>query len=359
MKIYCFKRYIRKKRIDGQQSDIFSIVKGVGIILMVIGHANSPFHDFIYLFHMPLFFMISGFFFNPNKIYTKKAFFFKRLNRLYIPFVFWNILFLFLHNILYKYGIYSTQYIGSEEYILHIAKIFLFTDAEPILAPLWFLKSLFIGNISVLFVFFVTSRLKLEENIQRMLRLVIFIFALLVGFIIKKFEGHFFYDLHRELITMFLVYLGFMLAKCQKSFLLPNFMLLIVCFLVLCVCSQFFTFEFAAAIIVNPIIMIMISILGFYMIYTFSSYIQRIKILSSVLIYVGKHTMPILILHLFAFKMLSLILDGNWGLHTMDGHFIKYVGDYWWSWILFSLVGVAFPISCIWLYKQVKCLIRF
>lgn len=55
---------------------------------MVIGHASSPFHDFIYLFHMPLFFMISGFFFNPEKIFKKKAFLIKKLNRLYIPFVF-------------------------------------------------------------------------------------------------------------------------------------------------------------------------------------------------------------------------------------------------------------------------------
>lgn len=63
-----------QKWSDSHQSEIFSIVKGIGIILMVIGHASSPFHDFIYLFHMPLFFMISGFFFNPEKIFKKKHF---------------------------------------------------------------------------------------------------------------------------------------------------------------------------------------------------------------------------------------------------------------------------------------------
>lgn len=344
-----------QKWSDSHQSEIFSIVKGIGIILMVIGHASSPFHDFIYLFHMPLFFMISGFFFNPEKIFKKKAFLIKKLNRLYIPFVFWNILFLFLHNIFYKYDIYPSVYVEFEEYVQHIIKIVLFTGAEPLLSPLWFLKSLFIGNIFILFVFFVSSSLKMQENRQIMLRLMIFISALLVGFVIKKFEGYFFYDLHRELITMFLVYLGFIVAKYQKFFLLPNFMLFVICFVVLYVCSRYFTFDFAVAMIVNPIIMVIISAIGFYMVYTFSFYIYRLGIVSSALIYIGKHTMPVLILHLFSFKILSLILDSKFDLYTLDSHSKYYVGDYWWSWILFSLVGVVFPIG----YKQVRCLIRF
>lgn len=41
-----------------------SIVKGICIILMVIGHSGCPelLHDFIYLFHMPVFFFVSGYF---------------------------------------------------------------------------------------------------------------------------------------------------------------------------------------------------------------------------------------------------------------------------------------------------------
>ncbi len=50
----------------------FDIAKGVGILLVVIGHyipANAPLWyermvDFFYLFHMPLFFLIAGYFYN-------------------------------------------------------------------------------------------------------------------------------------------------------------------------------------------------------------------------------------------------------------------------------------------------------
>lgn len=44
-------------------------VKGVGILLMVIGHSGCPeyLHDFIYLFHMGLFFFVSGRFLKMNR----------------------------------------------------------------------------------------------------------------------------------------------------------------------------------------------------------------------------------------------------------------------------------------------------
>ena len=46
-----------------EKSDIINIAKAIGITLMVIGHAGCPswLHDFIYVFHMPLFFFLSGY----------------------------------------------------------------------------------------------------------------------------------------------------------------------------------------------------------------------------------------------------------------------------------------------------------
>ena len=42
-------------------------LKGFGILCVILGHIASPFSHFIYLWHMPLFFFIGGFFINPNK----------------------------------------------------------------------------------------------------------------------------------------------------------------------------------------------------------------------------------------------------------------------------------------------------
>ena len=47
------------------------IAKGIGIFLVVLGHFTvfaSPLYHYIYLFHMPLFFFISGMFAKPTSI---------------------------------------------------------------------------------------------------------------------------------------------------------------------------------------------------------------------------------------------------------------------------------------------------
>ena len=55
------------KNAKGQRNRCFDIAKGIGIILVVCGHARAPFQGFLSLFHMALFFMISGFLYNDTQ----------------------------------------------------------------------------------------------------------------------------------------------------------------------------------------------------------------------------------------------------------------------------------------------------
>lgn len=64
------------------------IAKGIGIILVVVGHCIKSYTIpgiFIYAFHMPLFFLISGICFNGEKYQVFKPFFYKRLRQLLVP----------------------------------------------------------------------------------------------------------------------------------------------------------------------------------------------------------------------------------------------------------------------------------
>ena len=183
-------------------SDAMNIAKGIGIVLMVAGHTGFPWNDFIGLFHMPLFFIISGYFFNAAYVDDKKKFIAKRMKRLYMPFVVWNVLFLILHNILYGWGIYQDAYQCSD-YGIHLLKILCFTRPEPLFHPLWFLKSLFISSCILLFVFHATKRSKHRETVRG----IIFFVLLCAGWLIKWRLGHFVYDIHRELIVPSLIYL--------------------------------------------------------------------------------------------------------------------------------------------------------
>lgn len=65
------------------------MLKGLAIILVVVGHnASETVSNFIYCFHMPLFFLLSGFVFSPKdpKVYLRRSW-----NRLMVPYIFFTI----------------------------------------------------------------------------------------------------------------------------------------------------------------------------------------------------------------------------------------------------------------------------
>ncbi|MBO7382637.1 MAG: acyltransferase family protein, partial [Muribaculaceae bacterium] len=76
-----------------ERNTSMSIVKAVAIILMVMGHAEGPWWvtNFIYLFHMPVFFIAAGYFFKRSAIDQPWQFVTRRFRKLYVPMVEWSI----------------------------------------------------------------------------------------------------------------------------------------------------------------------------------------------------------------------------------------------------------------------------
>lgn len=79
--------------------DYIDIAKGIGISLVVLGHTTITIsggigkfvHDFLYLFHMPLFFLISGYLYNHKREQTLWSYSKRKLYSLAIPFLFFWI----------------------------------------------------------------------------------------------------------------------------------------------------------------------------------------------------------------------------------------------------------------------------
>ena len=122
----------------------FDLLKGVGILSVVLGHSaiSEPLHEMIYSYHMPLFFMVSGYFFHvqPVQQYFKKMFF-----RLIVPWLFFvtlNLLFFFSLSL-----IASHNPLGALDYSLGLLAP-LDEDCIPLYRSIWFLIALFVtGNL--------------------------------------------------------------------------------------------------------------------------------------------------------------------------------------------------------------------
>lgn len=164
------------ERRTRRNSDIDS-VKGLLILLMVIGHVflSGVLHDLIYLFHMPCFVLISGFFIKDE---GTLQFLNKLIRRLYSPFVITNIIALLLTNKLVDIGIYESNRMiqNNSQYFTRAARILFMLGEEHIFGPLWFIRYLFWSKILVHKIYKLTKHEHLD--------VAILTFMLMGGYII-------------------------------------------------------------------------------------------------------------------------------------------------------------------------------
>ena len=132
---------------------------------MVAGHAGVPSEigRFINMFHMPLFFFVSGYCFKEKYLHDTKLFAINKVKGLYVPFVKWSLLFLLLHNVFFHLNIYNATYgfrgeashlYDMKETLFHATKIVVaMNGTEQLLGGYWFLKQLFVGSFISLLCF--------------------------------------------------------------------------------------------------------------------------------------------------------------------------------------------------------------
>lgn len=128
-----------------------SFLQFVGVISVIFGHSMNSIDvptiytevkAWIYTFHMPLFFFISGFLFSYKNGYERgyKKVISNRFSRLIIPYVIWNSIFIF-PKIIFDSSLANDNesFTFSFEYIL---RLILF-PRQTILGHTWFLFALF------------------------------------------------------------------------------------------------------------------------------------------------------------------------------------------------------------------------
>ena len=133
---------------------------------MVIGHSGCPtyLHDFIYMFHMPCFFFISGWLLNDRYITNLKTGLIQKAKRSYYPFVKWTLRFLLFHNVFASMHIYENSY-SWQTFMERIVRAFMMTGSEQLLGGFWFLVSLFWASIiSLLFLSTLSKHGIVTEN---------------------------------------------------------------------------------------------------------------------------------------------------------------------------------------------------
>lgn len=272
-------------------------VKGGGILLMVIGHSGCPeyMHDFIYLFHMGLFFFVSGRFLKINRGGVFLAFVKKKLRGLYFPFVKWSLVYIVLHNVFFKLGWYDSSYTYSE-IIFKILKAFTFKDvSEQLIGPMWFLKSLFFGSVITYVVCLISNK-----KMQMCMVLTLYLVCWFIG------RNYLPYLINREMGVVIVIYLGWLLKDSELS--ISKYMCLV--FMTMLLLSAFWVKIDVVGCAWGPIgIFPLLSVVGVILV------LNGVRLLKNeaervyrLLAYLGKFSIYILVFHFTAFHTLSTII---------------------------------------------------
>lgn len=133
--------------MEKERIHYFDLAKGIGIILVVLGHLefiSMPLRYFIVSFHMPMFFIISGMLVQVTSEEKKdmKNIIRRKFSRMMIPYISFSILYFFIEIIYFKLtglGSYETIFDNLyQSFCLHGVSV------------LWFLPAIFFGEIMFL-----------------------------------------------------------------------------------------------------------------------------------------------------------------------------------------------------------------
>lgn len=103
------------------RNPVFSVIKALAIILVVMTHAGCPawLSAAAYQMHVPAFFICAGYFFHASTPAEEYTFLKRRFRGLYKPFVCWSLIFLLLHNVFFALDVMNESYGNAAGGVLH------------------------------------------------------------------------------------------------------------------------------------------------------------------------------------------------------------------------------------------------
>lgn len=329
-----------------------TIAKAIGIILMVVGHSGCPtvLCRFLYLFHMPLFFVCSGFFFKEISDRPSLFLFYKkRMKRLYLPYLKWSVFFLLLHNAFSSLSIIKSGLYEPYDYIKQFLKLIVMVDYELLIRSFWFIKELLLASLIVATISLFRSRYFPKINIGSLIILSLISSTLAKYVPIIPLIG----DCSILFLSISYYYMGILFHKYQNR--LPmKYSVLILLFIIVISGSSIFPgfIDMRYTTAYNNILYFCLSLFGIQMLFIISRIIDN-RHTCPVLYYIGNHTMPILALNLLALKIGNLIKIWfyNLPLEKLPSHTVIYDHNSYF-WLIYTTIGVAVPILVYFLYSR-------
>lgn len=370
-----------KKRLAGiEKRDItIDIVKGIGIIMMVLGHSGFGYSSYFTTFHMALFFIVSGCLYNneaSGSIGSVKSYILKKLKTLWLPYAAANSIFILLNNIFIGINVYTTNPLiesigglnigvasdkmGILDMFIGIVKSFFFGGGTTIGGALWFLRALFAGLVMTCVIEFVLRKifkgLKDASKIVFCIQVALGIIFLVAGYVFTK-NSISVWKLPQFLTAYFFIMLGRVIRKTNILWKINRFkeergekaraFMYVTVIAVLAV----ILFGLEKVVKVNLVDnfytglagMVAVSVTGFFFTYFVAALLKN-TFLAKGLVKCGQNTLAIMILHYLCFKAVTLaqVVIYHYENYKIAAFPILENSGLWW--LAYAVCGIIIPI---------------
>ena len=321
----------------------WDIVKCLGIICIILGHScgNTKVIAFVYLFHIPLFFFVSGYLFNPEKWKGRlPEFIGSRIASVWPRYVIYGLLFVLLHNAFVNAGALNDVLYNHTAMLQNFLNYAMLVTGDSLSGALWFIPVWLIA----MFIFALIveiSRGKYKELITGVLSLG----CAVLGLTLYKREAGIYYHAQTSFIAVGFMYMGYALKRfagdgfksALKWYYIP-------------VCA-------AALIFVNQKLRIFVDLstyscgdgmvyltgaIGIWMVMCIAKYIEKAGFVSKVMAFIGSHSFDIMALHFMVIKLVDIAVNRIYPKYPE--YLINFPAGYAWiAWPAYLILGLAIP----------------
>lgn len=298
------------------------IAKGIGILLVVAGHTDSPLQAFLYQFHVPLFFFISGMLFHGDK--PPRQYVCGKIRSLYLPYIAAN--FAALPIVAWKEN-WSVTVVLKKSF-----KILLMLDKIYLIGASWFLANLLWISLGIYGIYYLVE--KQSRFWGRCMELLIVAVGILAMYV------HLPYKVDTAFVGASFYILGKLWAEHGRAIPKRRWLTLGV---ILFLTSALNQVDMASNTYTYPLLFLLSACIGSACVLIVSNVLQNTRA-AIWLTKVGRNTRPILLWHFCWFKAAAFvqILWYHWDMSRI-WEFPVCSGSGGW-WILYFLVGCGGPL---------------
>ena len=309
-------------QVNDKKSRIKSvdIAKAIGIFLIVLGHVlkSGELRKFIYAFHVPLFFFLSGICFSTKE---NKKFMVNKIKTIYIPYIVLSIISILIY-------VFMGKYVSSSINSNVLDNIIGMMYCNPNMGnmewnqPLWFLPCLMIQLILIN----ILENLIKNKKYKQKVRCIIVIVLVLCGFILSAYRIYLPFLLEAAMSMTVFTYLGIVVrenkeyikkSKIYRYLTNRKYITMLIILIILIISYLLSNYNETVSIMHdrygNYLIYFIVSIAMIGIIMLISNKIDQIWKKQKIISYIGQNTLIILLLHkfpiLFFQKLCPIIKD--------------------------------------------------